>query len=346
MRFERAVADEAMERGLSVRRYTATELAAPAALAAIGSIAWWFAGRSGDEVAIIDSWRSRAVWLLVLAALASLAWYTTLRAMGGAQRPTDTGLARARAWMGFRQRLRARIPPTASVLAAPPQQQALAQAVVMGVATHVLDELPAAPDHARIAWSEAGGTPHLVRVHYPFRPGYGQHPLRLAAVGVVLLFAARWARGWLQRVADGEALGSLLERVPGQIDLVRDLAGLLAVLCLVPLAWALWAVLGGAVDAVATRERIGAVVRAYRPSAVLPPFVVNTLRPFAERDRFSTYLAVDDGKRRHVWAWLANERSAAPQGAQARVRATPLLGYVRSSEPVGTATRGDRSEPA
>ena len=35
----------------------------------------------------------------------------------------------------------------------------------------------------------------------------------------------------------------------------------------------------------------------------------------------------------------ANERSAAPQGSQARVRATPLLGYVRASEPIGTATR-------
>ena len=85
------------------------------------------------------------------------------------------------------------------------------------------------------------------------------------------------------------------------------------------------------------------MVRARRPSSVLPPLVANALRPFAERDRFSTYLAVDDGKRRHVWAWLANERSAAPQRAQARVRATPLLGFVRSSEPVGTATRADPS---
>ena len=73
---------------------------------------------------------------------------------------------------------------------------------------------------------------------------------------------------------------------------------------------------------------------------MLPPRLLTVVRPFAERDRFSTYLAVDDGKRRWITAWLANERSAAPQGAQARVRATPMLGYVRSSEPVGTATRG------
>jgi hypothetical protein len=72
---------------------------------------------------------------------------------------------------------------------------------------------------------------------------------------------------------------------------------------------------------------------------VLPHLLVSVVKPFAERDRFSTYLAVDDGKRRTVWAWLANERSAAPQGAQARVRATPMLGYVRSSEPIGTGAR-------
>lgn len=341
LRFDRAVADEASARGLSTRRYTPVELAAPTALSIIGLFACWWSARGGDEVAIVDSWRSRTVWLAALAVLGSLIWHTGLRAVGGAQRPTPIGLERASAWLGFRQRLRNRIPGDASVLASPPQQHALAQAVVMGVAPQVLEQLPAAPEDHRVAWSEAGGTPHLVRVHYPFRPGYGQHPLRLAAVGVVLLFAVRWVRGYLHRVADGEALESLLDRVPGQIDLIRDLAAFLAVLCWLPYLWAMWAVIAGAVDAVATRERIGAVVRARRPSTVLPPLLVNVVKPFAERDRFSTYLAVDDGKRRHVWAWLANERSAAPQGAQARVRATPLLGYVRSSEPVGTATRAE-----
>ena len=72
-----------------------------------------------------------------------------------------------------------------------------------------------------------------------------------------------------------------------------------------------------------------------RPSDVVP--YAASLRPFSDRDRFSTYLAVDDGSRRSVGAWLASERTAAPQGAQARVRATPMLGFVRSSEPVGTA---------
>jgi hypothetical protein len=103
------------------------------------------------------------------------------------------------------------------------------------------------------------------------------------------------------------------------------------------LAWAAWSVLAGLVDCVATRERTGLVVRTRRPSDVVG--WPNLLNPFADRDRFSTYLALDDGRRRTVTAWLATDRTAAPQGAQARVRATPLLGFVRSSEPVGTAAR-------
>jgi hypothetical protein len=211
----------------------------------------------------------------------------------------------------------------------------------MGVAEQVLDQLPAAPEDHRRAWSEAGGRPHLVSIRYPIRPGYGQHPMRVGFAGLVVFLLARWVQGFFGRISDGEALESLLDRVPGQIDLIENIAGVLAVLCWVPVLWGVWAVIAGAVDSIATRERVGAVVRARRPSEVVSPLLVSVVKPFAERDRFSMYLAVDDGRRPFVTAWLANERSAAPQGAQARVRATPLLGYVRSSEPIGTATRTD-----
>ncbi len=340
LRFDRAVADAAQSAGLSTRRYTPLELA-PAGLAAvIGLAVAWSAARGAGEVAIADSWRSRAVWLATVVALVLLAARTVERAVGSVQRPTELGLTRTAAWMGFRRRLRERIPPNASVLAPPAQQVALAQASVMGVAEHVLDELPAAPEDHRAAWSEAGGDPHVVRIRYPVRPGYGQHPLKVGVAGIVVFLLFRWLRGLLVSVSDGEALESLLERVPGQIDLIERIAEILAVICWLPILWGAWAVIAGAIDSVATRERAGAVVRARRPAEVLSPWLVSVVKPFAERDRFSTYVAVDDGRRRWVTAWLASEHSAAPQGAQARVRATPLLGYVRSSEPVGTATRG------
>lgn len=341
LRFRRSVAAHSAQLGLSVRRYTMVEVAPAAGLAIIAVLAWWFAGRGGEEIAIEESWRSRTVWVITLAIVAALGWVTAMRALGASQRPTDLGRRRTAAWLGHRRRLRERIPADASVLAAPPQQLALAHAAVMGVATHVLDQLPAAPEDHRAAWSEAGGTPHVVRVRYPVRPGYGQHPIKIGLTGLVLLLVARWLQGFLRDVGDEQALTSLLERIPGQVDLVTTIADVLAIACWIPIIWSAWALVAGVVDSIATRERIGAVVRTRRPTEVLPPLLATVVKPFAERDRFSTYLAVDDGRRAWVSAWLANERSAAPQGAQARVRATPLLGYVRSSEPVGTATRSE-----
>ncbi len=340
-RFRRSVAARTEELGLSHPRYTAVELAPSTACAAIALIALWISIGSGDGVAISDSWRSRTLWFVVLGVVALLVWRTVERATGSAQTPTEAGLERTARWMGHRRRLQARIPENASVLGSPAQQVALAHAAVMGVSEHVLDQLPAAPEDHRHAWSEAGGTPHIVAVRYPVRPGYGQHPLRVLPAGLIVFLLFRWLEGFFGRVADGEALESLLERVPGQIDLIERLAEVLSVLCWIPIVWGVWAMIAGAVDSVATRERVGAIVRARRPSEVVPPLLASVVKPFAERDRFSTYLAVDDGKRPLVTAWLASERSAAPQGAQARVRATPLLGYVRSSEPIGTATRTD-----
>jgi len=340
-RFRRSVAVRSEELGFSHRRYTPIELAPPAACAAIAAIGLWVAVRGGDEIAISESWRSRALWFVVFGAMVLLVWRTVDRALGSAQTPTDGGLQRTARWMGHRRRLQARIPENASVLGSPAQQVALAHGAVMGVAEQVHDQLPAAPEDHRHAWSEAGGTPHIVAVRYPVRPGYGQHPLRVLPAGLIIFLVFRWLEGFFERVSDGEALESLLDRVPGQIELIERIAEVLSALCWVPILWGLWAMVAGAIDSVATRERVGAVVRARRPSEVVPPRIASVVKPFAERDRFSTYLAVDDGKRPIVTAWLANERSAAPQGAQARVRATPMLGYVRSSEPIGTATRTD-----
>ena len=54
-----------------------------------------------------------------------------------------------------------------------------------------------------------------------------------------------------------------------------------------------------------------------------------------EGDRYSLYVAVDDGSSDTITAWRATERTATPQGVDAVVRATPILGYVRRSSPIG-----------
>lgn len=335
-RFGTAVAAHAQALGLCSPRYTPVRLVPAVGAAAVALGAWVTAVLQGTDVDLDESWRSRLVGLATLAALAALVWAIVQRAGGSDQLPTDAGRQRAGQWLGYRARLRARIPSNATVLAPPAQQSALAVACVMGVAEHVIEQVPVASEDPRWAWSEAGDRARVVRVRYPIRPGYGQHPVKVAAVGVVVLVAARWVQGFLRRLADGETLQSLLDRVPGQIDLIETIATAFAIACWIPIIWGLWCLIAGAVDMIATRERIGLVVRTRRPMDVVP--FAQSVKPFAERDRFLTYLAVDDGRRTAVASWLASERTAAPQGAQARVRATPLLGFVRSSEPVGTAT--------
>jgi hypothetical protein len=340
-RFGHAVAAHAQSLGLSVRRFDVASIAPGAIAAGVGVIALAYSITRGTDIPVADSWKSRGVAVAVLIALVALALATYDRTITSDQKPTQAGSERASRWMAYRRRLRARIPAEATVLAPAPQQAALAVACVMGVAEQIHDQLPVAPEDARHAWSEAGGRPHIIRIHYPIRPGYGQHPAKVAAIGVVVLLLARWLQGFLHRLSDGKELTSLLAKVPGQIDLIEGLAAVFAALCWLPLIWAAWSILAGLVDCVATRVRIGLVARTRRPSDVVP--YSNVLNPFADRDRFSTYLAVDDGRRSSVVAWLATERTSAPQGAQARVRATPLLGFVRSSEPVGTATRAERA---
>ena len=139
---------------------------------------------------------------------------------------------------------------------------------------------------------------------------------------------------FLLDVARGEALLSVFEDFPDQADLIETVALVLAAIVILPLLWMGWLIIAGSFDLFSTVERQGVVVRARRPQRVVP--FPRLLRPLARRDRFALFIAIDDGRSDRVSAWLSNERTAVPQGARARVLATPVLGYVRSSEPIGT----------
>jgi len=100
-----------------------------------------------------------------------------------------------------------------------------------------------------------------------------------------------------------------------------------------PIVIGLLMALGGAADGFATVRRTGVVLRARRPAEVSP--LPRGLRKWFERDRYSLYIAVDDGTSDTIQAWRCSERTAVPQGARATIRATPVLGHVRSATPVG-----------
>jgi hypothetical protein len=202
------------------------------------------------------------------------------------------------------------------------------------LAERAADELPIVPEDDRLAWSNATGEWHVVRVRYPFRPGYGRHPALMLIVGIAVGAGLIALQRVLLEIARGERFLSILDDFPDQIDLIQDIALVIAAILIVPMLWMAWLVIAGAFDLFSTVERQGVVVRARRPQRVVP--FPRLLRPLARRDRFALFIAVDDGRSDRLSAWLSNERTAVPQGARAKVKATPVLGYVRRSEPIGT----------
>ena len=336
-RFTKSVADDARSQQLCSRRWHAVAIGPPLVTIVMSGLAWWRSVRTGDDVAVVDSLTSRAVAAAVGVAIVAVALRVLKRLRSRAQRPTPHGLVRAEHWVCVRAWMEPRGFEGTSAVAANSASRALAYAAALGLADRAADELPVVPEDDRLAWSNATGEWHVVRVRYPFRPGYGRHPALMLLIGVVVGGALIALQRLLLGVARGEQLISVLDDFPDQVDIIQDVALVLAAIMIVPLLWMVWLVLAGAFDLCSTVERQGVVVRARRPQRVVP--FPRLLRPLARRDRFALFIAVDDGRSDRVNAWLSNERTAVPQGARARVRATPVLGYVRRSEPIGT-TRG------
>ncbi len=333
-RFSGLVADEAYRAGLVCRRWTALYLGGPALLVLLSMITWWASVRGEDPgVAVVDSIERRAIAWGIFVVIAVVAGRVIAHAVRRDWTHTEAGKVATRQWLNVRQRLvEAGFGPMAPS-AMEHGDRRLAYATAMCLAEGAAVELPLArEDHYR-AWSAVGGQGRLVRVRYPMRLGYGLQPFVALAVGLVACFAGMWARAWFSDVARGDALESLYDRYPDQDWVIGHVATGLAVLSFLPIVAGLWMAVCGAADGFNTVERTGVILRARRPAEVIP--LPRAIRRLLERDRYTLYIAVDDGSSGSVVAWRATERSAVPQGSNAIVRATPVLGYVRKSTPVG-----------
>ncbi len=333
-RFTKAVVADARRQKLSKRRWGLLAVGPPIVTCVLSGLLWWRSVRTGEPTAVADSLPSRAVAFAVAIAILVVARRLLKRVMSHAQRPTDWGLERAQHWLAVRAWMEPRGFEGASAAAANSSSRALAYAAALGLAERAADELPVVPEDDRLAWSNATGEWHVVRVRYPFRPGYGRHPALMLVIGLLAGAGFIWLQRQLLQVARGQALLGIMDDFPDQAELIQDVALVLAAAIVVPLLWMAWLVLAGAFDLFSSVERQGVVVRARRPQRVVP--FPRLLRPLARRDRFALFIAVDDGRSDRVSAWLSNERTAVPQGARARVKATPVLGYVRKSEPIGS----------
>ena len=333
-RFAGLVADDALDGGLVRRRWTIRQLLVPAVAWFAAVIAWLLARSTGDvDVAVIDSVERRIVGWALLAILVGIGIRLARHLIVTTYTQTDKGVSATARWLAVRQRLAeagfADLAPSSIEVG----DRRLAYASAMCLAEGAAVELPLAREDHRRAWSSVGGRARLVRVRYPIRPGYGLSPFVALAGGVAACFVGLAARRWFAEVARGEAFDWIYEQFPEQDWLIADVATVLTFLAWVPILMGLWIALAGAADGFATIERTGIVVRARRPVEVSP--LPRRVRRWFDRDRFSLYIAVDDGSSDSITAWRAGERNAVPQGANATVRASPVLGYVRRATPVG-----------
>jgi hypothetical protein len=333
-RFDGLVSDEAHRAGLLKNRWSITKLAIPVVLTLIAAWTWWSGLRGAEDgVAVVDSLERRIVTWALAVTIIVLAIRLARHAFGRELTHTKAGLVATERWLAVRERL---VEGGFGVMA-PSSVEAgdrrLAYASAMCVAEGAAIELPLArEDHYR-AWSSVGGSGRLVRVRYPSRIGYGLHPIAAIIIGVIATYVGIRGRDWFADVARMEAWDSIYERFPDQDWLISDLATAVTALCFVPIVLGLWLAFAGVADLFVTIERTGVVLRARRPAEVTP--LPRAVRRLLERDRFTLFVAVDDGASGSVVAWRTTERQAVPQGASAIVKATPVLGYVRKATPIG-----------
>lgn len=332
-RFAGLVALEARDAGLVTRRWRVHDLVVPMAVGLAAFGCWIIGARTASDIAVIDSIERRVVGWVLLAAIAVLA----TRIIGALVRPlytlTNEGVGATQQWLAVRRRLDQAgfgdLAPSAQELG----DRRLAFATAMCVAEGAAIELPLAREDHHRAWSSVGGRARLVRVEYPSRIGFGTSPTRAIVTGGALFLGGLWLRSWFDRVAREEAISWIYDRLSSHADAIANVAVGLEVLSFVPIVIGLWLVVAGVLDLFSPAERTGVVVRARRPVEVsgLP----RRIRRLLDRDRYRVYLAVDDGSTDTIMAWRASERTAVPQGARATVKASAVLGRVRSSTPVG-----------
>ena len=333
-RFASLVIDDAEAAGLIRRRWSSKDLITPL-LFWVGAAAVWILswGSGNTDIAVVDSVPRRILSWAVFAALGVLLARLIITRLHPGQTHTERGIAATRSWLAVRQRLVGadfgRLAPSAAETG----DRRLAYAAALCLAEGAAIELPLAREDHRIAWSSVGGTARLVRVRYPTRIGYGLAPLLSLGVGVIACFFGLQASRWCRDVAHGEAFDWIYEQFPEQSDLIADVATGLTFLSYAPIAVGLWLALAGAADAFSGSSRTGLVLRTRRPAEVSP--LPRPVRRWLERDRFSLFVAIDDGSSDTVVAWRTNERHAVPQGVTATVQATPMLGHISNAAPVG-----------
>lgn len=253
--------------------------------------------------------------------LVIIVWGVLVAIPGKMRAERDTGRGRevAARWLGLRVYLHqdqafAEAPPAAVAV----WDRYLAYGAALGVAAAAVRALPLGAESDRVAWSAYGGRWRMVRIHYPKRvpPGWGRHPAAATAIALGTLVVAG-AMGRLLFPALGDVVSRLGDEIRdhGLDGLALLGIGLLVVPALVIAFWLARSLfmLAVAVPDLFTRRVVEGVA----------------LRVHV---RQQPYLAVDDGTRRELRAWLVDSAllgsSGVARGSVVRATVSPRLGHV------------------
>ncbi|MDX2378595.1 MAG: DUF2207 domain-containing protein [Acidimicrobiia bacterium] len=358
--FVREVTKDGRKRGLCLRRYDLKHLAYSWLLVAVAIAPAWIVLAAAPRIEDPTGWGSIGNLILGIAILAGLstAWLALRVTRTDGQRDTPAGREAAAHWLGvrdyYRESGRFEDKPAASVAI---WERHLAYATAMGLAPEVQRQLPFETEHDRHAWSRATGRWRRVKIRYQsFRPGWGQHPGRVAFAGLVqaVVFGVVAYFAFYVSRADSE-LDSLDDQQRRWVGLA---ALIIAIACAVVVLTALTRLVIGVADLIPRNTLEGEVVRrrTYRTGHRLPrlfqwAMYSGTDEHGMRRDfnrKTKHHLAIDDGTDDQIVALSVGPQifQRAPQGARVRIKVSPLLGYVSALEITAAPPSTVGAEPA
>ncbi len=317
-RFERSVVKDTRNRGLSRGRWSRWMLVvlgagalAPAMLAALAIVVVPPQDNAKEENPVGAFF-----------GLTALAWFPLMAVPHKlrAERDTPAGRDAAARWLGLRDHLEASggftdAPPAAVVI----WDRFLSYGAALGVAAGAVRALPLGSESDTVAWTSYGGRWHMVKISYPKRipPGWGRPPLLATVIGLASLVGGLLvARVFFPLMVDAASTlsASTSDHRFEPLDLVG--VALLAIPTIVTAVWLARAVLmlrAAVPDLVARREVEGVVLR-------------------IRHHEKAHYLAVDEGTRAEIKAWLVEPAVLAAaglgQGSPVSATVSPRLGHV------------------
>jgi hypothetical protein len=329
-RFERAVVQDARERGLSRGRWSKWMLGVLGVAALVPAVLVALA------VATVppenDTEEDNPVGAFI--GIAAIGWFglMTVPTKLRAERDTPAGQEAARRWLGLRDHLEG----SGGFTDAPPAAVAiwdrhLAYGAALGVAAGAVRALPLGSESDKLAWTANGGHWRMVKIDYPkqFPPGWGRPPLLATVIGLAGLLGGLWvANIFFPLMADAAAdlFNSTQEQGFDPVNLIA--IAILAIPTIVPAVLVVRSavMLRAAVpDLVAKREVEGVVLR-------------------IRRQEKRSYLAVDEGSGTRLRAWqvppMLLNTAGLSQGDRVSATVSPRLGHVSrlAKQTAGTAT--------